>query len=171
MIELPEWGEKLEKENIIISIIIVLCIAAAVAAYGITNTEDPIFSDLASMDSNDNSESGIHNNTNAVNSTNPTTTSGSSSSESDAGYSNSNGGESSSVSSSSDSSSSNGGNSENGNSGQYSDWQQDYETGDYDDDGNPIYRSVISTSGGQNEPGIYEAYWSSNGPISEERIG
>lgn len=53
----------------------------------------------------------------------------------------------------------------------YDDWQKDYETGEYDEDGNPIYRSVISTSGGQSEPGIYESYWSANGPISEERIG
>ena len=53
----------------------------------------------------------------------------------------------------------------------YDDWQKDYETGEYDEDGNPIYRSVMSTSGGQYEPGIYEAYWSANGPISEERIG
>ena len=53
----------------------------------------------------------------------------------------------------------------------YDDWQKDYETGLYDEDGNPIYRSVFSTSGGQYEPGIYEAYWSSNGPINETRIG
>ena len=54
---------------------------------------------------------------------------------------------------------------------QYDDWQKDYETGLFDEDGNPIYRSVISTSGGQYEPGIYEAYWSANGPINETRIG
>ena len=53
----------------------------------------------------------------------------------------------------------------------YDDWQKDYETGLFDEDGNPIYRSVISTSGGQYEPGIYEAYWSANGPINETRIG
>ncbi|MCC7554143.1 MAG: hypothetical protein KO202_06630 [Methanobacteriaceae archaeon] len=54
----------------------------------------------------------------------------------------------------------------------YGDWQEDYETGQYDEDGNPIYRSVSSNSkGGQSEPGIYEQYWSSNGPISNERIG
>lgn len=53
----------------------------------------------------------------------------------------------------------------------YDDWQKDYETGEYDEDGNPIYRSVMSTSGGQYEPGIYESYWSANGPISERRIG
>ena len=53
----------------------------------------------------------------------------------------------------------------------YDDWQKDYETGLYDEYGDPIYRSVFSTSGGQYDPGIYEAYWSSNGPINETRIG
>ena len=53
----------------------------------------------------------------------------------------------------------------------YDDWQKNYETGEYDEFGSPIYRSVISTSGGQHSPGIYEAYWSENGPISEEKIG
>ena len=41
----------MEKENLIISIIVVLCFAAAVAAYGIINNQGAIFSDLASMDS------------------------------------------------------------------------------------------------------------------------
>ena len=54
---------------------------------------------------------------------------------------------------------------------EYDDWQEDYETGEYDEHGNPIYRSVFSISGGQYNPGIYESYWSSSGPISEERIG
>lgn len=54
---------------------------------------------------------------------------------------------------------------------EYDDWQEDYETGEYDENGNPIYRSVFSTSGGQYNPGVYESYWSSSGPISEERIG
>lgn len=54
---------------------------------------------------------------------------------------------------------------------EYDDWQEDYETGEYDENGNPIYRSVFSTSGGQYDPGVYESYWSSSGPISEERIG
>lgn len=53
----------------------------------------------------------------------------------------------------------------------YGDWQKDYETGEYDEFGDPIYRSVMSTSGGQYDPGIYESYWSANGPISERRIG
>ena len=39
----------MDKSNIIISIIIVLCVAAAVAAYGITNSDNPIFSYLSSM--------------------------------------------------------------------------------------------------------------------------
>ena len=39
----------MDKANIIISIIIVLCVAAAVAAYGITNSDSPIFSDLSSI--------------------------------------------------------------------------------------------------------------------------
>lgn len=54
---------------------------------------------------------------------------------------------------------------------EYEDWQVDYETGEFDEEGKPIYRSVASTSGGQNKPGIYESYWSENGPISETRIG
>ena len=79
---------------------------------------------------------------------------------------------SASSSSSSDSSSSSSDSSRDSSSQkQYDDWQQDYETGEYDENGNPIYRSVISTSGGQYEPGVYESYWSSSGPISEERIG
>ena len=53
----------------------------------------------------------------------------------------------------------------------YDDWQKDYETGLYDEYGDPIYRSVFSTSGGQYDPGIYESYWSENGPINETRIG
>ena len=54
----------MDKANIIISIIIVLCIAAAVAAYGITNSDNPIFSDLSSMSANDNDAgNGIGNNT------------------------------------------------------------------------------------------------------------
>ncbi|MGX8694410.1 MAG: endoglucanase [Methanobrevibacter sp.] len=52
----------MDKENIIISIIIVLCIAAAVAAYGITNSNNPIFSDLSSMAGGDSSDHGLGNN-------------------------------------------------------------------------------------------------------------
>lgn len=54
----------MDKSNIIISIIIVICIAAGVAAYGITNSENPIFSNLNSLDSGSgNSGNGIGNNT------------------------------------------------------------------------------------------------------------
>lgn len=53
----------------------------------------------------------------------------------------------------------------------YDDWQKDYDTGLVDEYGSPIYRSVFSTSGGQYDPGIYESYWSENGPINETRIG
>lgn len=53
----------MDKANIIISIIIVLCIAAAVAAYGITNSDSPIFSDLSSMSANSNAGNGLGNNT------------------------------------------------------------------------------------------------------------
>lgn len=150
----------MEKESLIISIIIVVCIAAAVAAYGITNGDNPVFSDLTSMGANDNDGSGVGNGTHA-NSTNST-----SGGSSDGGS----GGAGSGSSYSADSSNSNNGGGANGGNG-YSDWQQDYETGTYDEDGNPIYRSVASTSGGQNSPGIYETYWSANGPISEQRIG
>ena len=150
----------MEKESLIISIIIVVCIAAAVAAYGITNGDNPVFSDLTSMGANDNAGSGVGNDTH-TNSTNST-----SGGSSDGGS----GGAGSGSSYSADSSNSNNGGGANGGNG-YSDWQQDYETGTYDEDGNPIYRSVASTSGGQNSPGIYETYWSANGPISEQRIG
>ncbi|WP_407380322.1 endoglucanase [Methanobrevibacter sp.] len=55
----------MDKANLIISIIIVLCIATAVAAYGIINNQDAVFSDLASMDSGSGSSGsgGIGNNT------------------------------------------------------------------------------------------------------------
>ena len=59
----------MDKANIIISIIIVLCIAAAVAAYGITNSNSPIFSDLSSMGANDNTGDGLGNNTAVTNDT------------------------------------------------------------------------------------------------------
>ncbi len=52
----------------------------------------------------------------------------------------------------------------------YKDWQRDYETDFKDSEGNPVYVSIVSTSGGQLEPGIYEVYWSSSGPINQTRI-
>ena len=90
----------------IISIIVVLCIAAAVAAYGLTNTNNPIFSDLSSMGANDNTGDGIGNSTNSgLNSSSVATTSGSSNTGSGSSNSGSNGGSSSSGSSGSGSSS------------------------------------------------------------------
>lgn len=54
----------MDKSNIIISIIIIICIAAGVAAYGITNSENPVFSNLNSVDSGSgDSGNGIGNNT------------------------------------------------------------------------------------------------------------
>lgn len=54
----------MDKSNIIISIIIVICISAGVAAYGITNSENPVFSNLNSVDSGSgDSGNGIGNNT------------------------------------------------------------------------------------------------------------
>ena len=71
----------MDKANIIISIIIVLCIAAAVAAYGLTNTNNPIFSDLSSMGANNPSDNGLGNNTAVTNGSNtPATTTSSGSS-------------------------------------------------------------------------------------------
>ncbi|WP_296857027.1 endoglucanase [uncultured Methanobrevibacter sp.] len=106
----------MEKSNIIISIIIVLCIAAAVAAYGITNSNNPIFSDLSSMNSNNNLGDGIGNNSTVGNSSNTATSSGSSNGGSSNGVSS--GGSSSSgshqSSSSSSSRSSSGGSSSSG---------------------------------------------------------
>ena len=53
----------------------------------------------------------------------------------------------------------------------YGDWQKDQETGMLDVEGNPIYVSIVSSSGGQMDPGIYEVYWSELGPINQTRIG
>ena len=100
-------GKKLDKANIIISIIIVLCIAAAVAAYGITNSENPIFSDLSSMASTDDTGDGLGNNTTIENGTD-ISTSPSSGGSSSGGSSSVNSGGSSSGSSSSGGSSSGG---------------------------------------------------------------
>ena len=53
----------------------------------------------------------------------------------------------------------------------YEDYQKDYETDMRDSEGNPIMLSIVSTSGGQMEAGIYQVYWSSAGPINQTRIG
>ena len=95
----------MDKANVIISIIIVLCIAAAVTAYGITNTDNPIFSSLSGMGADDGN--GIGNNTTLSVNNSSTTTAGSGSQVSNGGSS-SGGSSSSSGSSSGGSSSSSG---------------------------------------------------------------
>ena len=159
----------MDKETLVISIIVVLCIGAAVVTYGITNNDNPVFSNLTNMGSNSAGNSaGNHsvatNNTTNLNSSshgvNGSNGAGSGASTSDSSSSSNNGG-----------SGSNGGSNSGSGSGEYSDWQEDYDTGAVDEDGNPIYRSVVSTSGGENPAGVYEYYWSAAGPISEERIG
>lgn len=111
----------MDKANIIISIIVVLCIAAAVTAYGITNSDNPIFSDLSSMGANDNTGNGLGNNTTLNNNSGSSvaTTDGSSSSaDSGSGSSDSySSGSSSSGSSSGSSSSSSSGSSSSSDSG------------------------------------------------------
>jgi len=39
---------------------------------------------------------------------------------------------------------------------EYKEFQEDYETGLVDEEGNPIYLSIVSTNGGEMEPGIYQ---------------
>ncbi|WP_409200351.1 endoglucanase [Methanobrevibacter sp. DSM 116169] len=59
----------MEKSNIIISVIIVLCIAAGVTAYGLTNPDNEIFSSLPELDGEGGSGSeGAGNSTNVSNS-------------------------------------------------------------------------------------------------------
>ncbi|SDA72433.1 hypothetical protein [Methanobrevibacter millerae] len=53
---------------------------------------------------------------------------------------------------------------------EYEDYQHDFLTDKVDSEGNPIYRSIVSTSGGQTDPGIYEVYWSKMGVINHTRI-
>lgn len=117
----------MDKENIIISIIIVLCIAAAVAAYGITNTNNPIFSDLSSMSASDTPGSGIGNKTVSGNGSGHSvaTTHGNSGSSSGGASS----GTSDSGSSSGGSSSGNGGSSDGGNGGGQSSNSQSSDSG------------------------------------------
>ena len=98
----------MDKANLIISIIIVLCIATAVAAYGIINNQNAIFSDLSSMDSGSGSSgsNGIGNNTT---STSTSSGSGSGSSGSSGGSGSSSGAGSGSSSGRSGSGSGSGG--------------------------------------------------------------
>ena len=53
---------------------------------------------------------------------------------------------------------------------EYEDYQHDFLTDKVDSEGNPIYRSVVSTSGGHMDPGVYEVYWSKMGVINHTRI-
>lgn len=121
----------MDKANIIISIIVVLCIAAAVTAYGITNSDNPIFSDLSSMGANDNTGNGLGNNTtlNNTGSSVATTDGSSSSTGSESGSSDSySSGSSSSGSSSGSSSSSSSGSSSSSDSDSGSNTQMSYST-------------------------------------------
>ena len=110
----------MEKENIIISIIIVLCIAAAVAAYGITNSDGPIFSDLSSMSASDSglgtglgNSTAVHNGTGSSASTATTDGgSGSGSGSGDSGSGSSDSGSGNGGGSSDSGSGNNGGNSQ-----------------------------------------------------------
>ncbi|MBR4447293.1 endoglucanase [Methanobrevibacter sp.] len=142
----------MDKANIIISIIIVLCIAAAVAAYGITNSENPIFSDLSSMGASDDTgnQNGIGNNTVTTEPNSVATTSGSSGSTGSGSGSGSSSGSSSSSSSSSDSSS----NSGNSNSGTSNSPQLSY------NQAQSIASSAILEEGCYAKDGYYSnGYW------------
>ena len=48
-------------------------------------------------------------------------------------------------------------------------WQARF-YGPLDSNGNPIYLSVISSDGGDMEPGVYEVYWSKSGVINQTRV-
>ena len=54
-------GEEMDNSNIIISVIIVLCIAAGVTAYGISEGDNAVFNDLTgfSPDSSSSGDNGI----------------------------------------------------------------------------------------------------------------
>lgn len=134
----------MEKSNVIISIIIVLCIAAAVAAYGITNSDNPVFSNLTGMDGNNNAGHGVGNHTNVTNPASQATTSGSSG----ANTGSSSGGSSSGTSSSGSSNGgSNGGSSSNGGSN----------SGNGGSSSNVVPSSTIQNDAAQyiGEPGCY----------------
>jgi len=53
----------------------------------------------------------------------------------------------------------------------YIDYQINFTTNMSDSENNPIIRSIVSTSGGMVEPGIYEVFWSKLGVINQTRIG
>lgn len=52
----------------------------------------------------------------------------------------------------------------------YENYKVDKATGMLDSNGNPIYLSVISSDGGDMEPGVYEVYWSKSGLINQTRV-
>lgn len=68
----------MEKSNIIISVIIVICIAAGVTAYGLTNQDNAFFSELPGLDGSNSGDG-------KGNATNSSSNSGSSSSGSNSG--------------------------------------------------------------------------------------
>ena len=53
---------------------------------------------------------------------------------------------------------------------EYGDYQINYTTDLVDEEGNPIILSVVSSSGGQIAPGVYEVYWSKLGVINQTKI-
>lgn len=107
----------MEKSNVIISVIIVLCIAAGVTAYGVTSDSNGVFKTLQGIGS-DSSTDGAGTGNVSVNTSDSSSSGGadegSSEGSSDEGYSESAG---SSESSSSGSSSSEGGSSDSGGGG------------------------------------------------------
>ena len=52
----------MDNSSIIISVVIVLCIAAGVTAYGLTNDSNNVFNDLAGFTPDDQGNTGIGNN-------------------------------------------------------------------------------------------------------------
>ena len=142
----------MDKANIIISIIIVLCVAAAVAAYGITNSDNPIFSNLPSMSGSDDAGNGLGNNSTAI-----TNNSGSSVATTAGSGSGSGSGSSSSGGSSSgggSGSSSSGGSSSGGGSGSSSGTHLSYSTAQ------SIANSAVAEPGCYAGGGYYSGgYW------------
>ena len=83
----------MDKANLIISIIVVLCIATAVAAYGIINNDNPIFSELPNLGSGSgDSGNGVGNNSSHGSSASSGTGSGSGSGSGSSSHSGSGGG-------------------------------------------------------------------------------
>ena len=160
----------MDKANIIISIIIVLCIAAAVAAYGLTNTDNPVFSDLSSMGANSNTGNGLGNNSTTGNGSSVTITGDSNTASSDSGSSDSGSSDSGSPgpdSSYSDSSSSDSSYSDSSDSGSNSDSSDSGSNSDSSSstqlsysDAESIANSAIAEPGCYAGGGYYsDGYW------------